>query len=84
MSNLQQRCAFTSARSPIPEAMWPERNDSGISLDSAHLAIGIVGALVGSWLLPRVGVRIGTGVVGQIIVATMGAILVLLGIAVTV
>jgi uncharacterized membrane protein YeaQ/YmgE (transglycosylase-associated protein family) len=41
------------------------------------IAIGIVGALVGSWLFPRLGVHIGTGIINQIIAATVGAILVL-------
>ena len=31
------------------------------------IAIGIVGALVGSWLFPRLGIHIGTGIVNQII-----------------
>jgi uncharacterized membrane protein YeaQ/YmgE (transglycosylase-associated protein family) len=43
-----------------------------------NIAIGIVGALVGSWLLPKLGIRIGSGIVSQIVVATIGAILVLL------
>jgi uncharacterized membrane protein YeaQ/YmgE (transglycosylase-associated protein family) len=41
------------------------------------IAIGIVGALVGSWLFPRVGVHIGTRMIDQIIAATVGAVLVL-------
>ena len=36
------------------------------------IAIGIVGALVGSWLFPRLGIHIGTGIVNQIIAATVG------------
>jgi uncharacterized membrane protein YeaQ/YmgE (transglycosylase-associated protein family) len=41
-------------------------------------AIGIVGALVGGWLLHRFGVHLGSGIIGLIINATIGAILVLL------
>ena len=41
------------------------------------IAIGIVGALVRSWLFPRLGIRIGTGVINQIVAATVGAVLVL-------
>ena len=37
----------------------------------------IVGALVGSWLLPQLGVRIGSGFLTKTIVATLGAVLVL-------
>ena len=44
----------------------------------ADIALGIVGALVGSWLLPRLGVQIGGGIVTKILVATLGAVLVLL------
>ena len=44
----------------------------------ADIALGIVGAFIGSWLLPQLGIRIGTGVVSAIIVATIGAIVLLL------
>jgi uncharacterized membrane protein YeaQ/YmgE (transglycosylase-associated protein family) len=42
------------------------------------IAIGIVGSLIGSWLLPRVGIHIGAGVISKIVVATIGAALLLL------
>ena len=41
------------------------------------IAIGVVGAFIGSWLLPRLGIHIASGVVSAIIVATIGAILLL-------
>jgi uncharacterized membrane protein YeaQ/YmgE (transglycosylase-associated protein family) len=41
-------------------------------------AVGIVGALIGDWLLHRLGFHFGPGVIGLIINATAGAILVLL------
>jgi uncharacterized membrane protein YeaQ/YmgE (transglycosylase-associated protein family) len=41
-------------------------------------AIGIVGALIGDWLLHRVGVHFAFGVIGLIINATIGAIALLL------
>jgi uncharacterized membrane protein YeaQ/YmgE (transglycosylase-associated protein family) len=44
----------------------------------ADIALGIVGAFVGSWLLPKLGVRIGSGLVAQIIVAVIGALVLLL------
>jgi uncharacterized membrane protein YeaQ/YmgE (transglycosylase-associated protein family) len=42
------------------------------------LLIGIVGAFIGNWLLPKVGIHLGTGVVSAIINATIGAIVLLL------
>jgi uncharacterized membrane protein YeaQ/YmgE (transglycosylase-associated protein family) len=42
------------------------------------IAIGIVGALIGTWFLPRLGIHIGSGLVGAVVVATIGAILLLL------
>jgi uncharacterized membrane protein YeaQ/YmgE (transglycosylase-associated protein family) len=42
------------------------------------LLIGIAGALIGSWLLPQVGLHLGSGIVSAIINATIGALLLLL------
>ncbi|HEX5238265.1 MAG TPA: GlsB/YeaQ/YmgE family stress response membrane protein [Sphingomicrobium sp.] len=42
------------------------------------IAVGIVGALIGTWALPRVGVHIQSGLVGTIIVAFIGAVILLL------
>jgi uncharacterized membrane protein YeaQ/YmgE (transglycosylase-associated protein family) len=42
------------------------------------LLVGIVGAFVGNWLLPRLGIHLGTGLVSAIVNATVGAILLLL------
>ena len=41
------------------------------------IAVGIVGALVGSWVMPRLGLHLGSGIVSAIIVATIGAVLLL-------
>ena len=41
------------------------------------IAIGIVGGFIGSWLLPRLGIRVVAGDVSKIIVATIGAALLL-------
>ena len=41
------------------------------------LLVGIAGAFVGNWLLPRLGIHLGTGVVSAIVNATVGAILLL-------
>jgi len=46
-------------------------------------AIGIVGALIGDWLLHRFGVHFGTGLMGLVINATTGAIVLLLALRVT-
>jgi len=43
----------------------------------ADIALGIVGAFIGTWLLPQLGIRVGTGIVSAIIAATIGAILLL-------
>ena len=39
----------------------------------ADIAIGVVGALIGSWLLPHLGIHLGSGIVPAIIGATNGA-----------
>src|SRR5712691_11063312 len=44
----------------------------------ADIAIGIVGALIGSWLLPRLGIHLGAGIVPAIIAATIGAVVLLI------
>ena len=36
----------------------------------ADICIGIVGALIGNWLLPRLSIHIGTGIIASIISAT--------------
>lgn len=47
-----------------------------------NIVVGIVGAIFAGWLLPRLGVFPGGDVVGQIISATIGAVvlLVLIGV----
>ena len=42
------------------------------------LAIGIVGAFIASWILPRLGISLGVGIVRAIINSTIGAVLLLL------
>ena len=42
-----------------------------------NIVIGIIGALVASWLLPQLGVNLGVGMVRDIINATIGAVIVL-------
>jgi uncharacterized membrane protein YeaQ/YmgE (transglycosylase-associated protein family) len=42
------------------------------------LIFGVLGAFIGDWLLPRLGIQLGAGVIGAIINATIGAILLLL------
>ena len=41
------------------------------------IVIGIIGAFIGDWLLPRLGLHLGVGIVAAIIDATIGAILLL-------
>lgn len=42
------------------------------------IVVGMIGALIGHWLLPRVGILLGTGVISAIANATIGAVLLLL------
>ena len=42
------------------------------------IAVGIVGAFLGGWLLPRLGIHLGVGLVAIIISATIGAVVLLL------
>ena len=41
------------------------------------IAIGIVGAFIGSWLMPQLGIHLASGIVSAIIVATIGAVVLL-------
>jgi uncharacterized membrane protein YeaQ/YmgE (transglycosylase-associated protein family) len=43
----------------------------------ADICIGIIGALIGSWLLPKLGIHLGSGIIAAIISATIGAIILL-------
>ena len=42
-----------------------------------NIAVGIVGALIASFLLPRIGLSIGSGIVAAIIHSTIGAVILL-------
>jgi uncharacterized membrane protein YeaQ/YmgE (transglycosylase-associated protein family) len=42
------------------------------------IAIGIIGAFIASWLFPRLGFALGTGLAREIVDATIGAILLLI------
>jgi uncharacterized membrane protein YeaQ/YmgE (transglycosylase-associated protein family) len=44
----------------------------------ADIALGIVGAFIGSWLLPRFHIHIGSGFVNEIVIAPIGALVLLL------
>lgn len=41
------------------------------------ILIGILGAFIGSWVLPRVGIHLGAGMISAIVNATIGAVLLL-------
>jgi uncharacterized membrane protein YeaQ/YmgE (transglycosylase-associated protein family) len=41
------------------------------------LVVGVIGAFIGDWVLPRLGIHLGVGTVSLIINATIGAILLL-------
>ena len=42
-----------------------------------NIAVGIVGAVVAGWLLPQVGLFPGASIIGQIVSATIGAVVLL-------
>jgi uncharacterized membrane protein YeaQ/YmgE (transglycosylase-associated protein family) len=42
------------------------------------LIVGLIGAFIGDWLLPRLGIHLGVGIVALIINAFIGAIVLLL------
>jgi uncharacterized membrane protein YeaQ/YmgE (transglycosylase-associated protein family) len=42
------------------------------------IVVGIIGAFLGGWMLPRLGVNLGAGIVSVIASATIGAVVLLL------
>jgi uncharacterized membrane protein YeaQ/YmgE (transglycosylase-associated protein family) len=42
------------------------------------LIVGLVGAFIGDWLLPRLGIHLGVGIVAAIVNAFIGAVILLL------
>ena len=42
------------------------------------LIIGIVGAFIGSWVFPQLGIHLGSGIIAAVINATIGALILLL------
>jgi len=43
-----------------------------------NIGIGVIGALIGFWLLPRLGIRIGAGIGAAIAASTVGALILLI------
>ncbi len=41
------------------------------------VCIGIVGALIGNWLFPQLGIHLTSGMISRVVTATVGAILLL-------
>jgi uncharacterized membrane protein YeaQ/YmgE (transglycosylase-associated protein family) len=41
------------------------------------ICIGIVGAFIASWILPKLSIHLGAGILGSIVAATIGAVLLL-------
>ena len=46
--------------------------------DLGFIVIGLVGAFIGDWLLPQLGIHLGTGIVPLIVNAFIGALVLLL------
>jgi uncharacterized membrane protein YeaQ/YmgE (transglycosylase-associated protein family) len=42
------------------------------------IIIGIIGAFIASWLLPKLGIQLGSGILRSILNATIGAVILLL------
>jgi len=42
------------------------------------LIVGVIGAFIGDWLLPQLGIHLGTGTVALVVNATLGAIVLLI------
>ncbi|HWK00489.1 MAG TPA: GlsB/YeaQ/YmgE family stress response membrane protein, partial [Xanthobacteraceae bacterium] len=42
-----------------------------------NIVVGIVGAVVAGWLFPRLGINLGGGIIGSIIAAAIGAVILL-------
>ncbi len=60
-------------------AGWPAKSCAGADFGLiGDLLVGIVGAFIGDWLLPQIGIHLGTGIIAAIINATIGAVLLLL------
>lgn len=47
---------------------------------AGNIVVGIVGAVLGGWLLPRLGLFPGGDLLGQILTATIGAVVLLVSI----
>lgn len=42
------------------------------------IVVGVIGAFFGGWLLPRLGIHFGVGLIPVIVTATIGAVILLL------
>jgi uncharacterized membrane protein YeaQ/YmgE (transglycosylase-associated protein family) len=42
-----------------------------------NMAVGVVGAFIGDWLLPRLHIHLGAGIIAAIVNATIGAAILL-------
>jgi uncharacterized membrane protein YeaQ/YmgE (transglycosylase-associated protein family) len=60
-------------------AGWPVRSFKEQALALIwDLIVGLIGAFIGDWLLPRLGIHLGTGILALIINAFIGAVVLLL------
>ena len=64
-----RRCGWLACRPDYERRrLWP----------SGDIVIGIIGAFIAGWLFPYLNINLGGGIVGEIIAAAIGAIILLL------
>jgi len=60
------------------QASWPATSCAGRIGLIGDLIIGVIGAFIGDWLLPQLGLHLGVGIISPSSTATIGAVLLLL------
>ena len=67
----QMRVSWPYWRLALSLAGWPAKSYEGSVSDSiGDLVIGVIGAFIGDWLLPRIGIHLGTGIISAVANAT--------------
>ncbi|BAR55318.1 putative membrane protein YeaQ/YmgE (transglycosylase-associated protein family) [Bradyrhizobium diazoefficiens] len=73
------KACSSSCSSAWSPAGWPAKVVRGAGFGIiGDIVIGIAGAFVASFLFPKLGIRIGTGLVSEIVYSAIGAVILLL------